>query len=79
MVCVPESILKEHNKKEDIWIMIKGRVYDVTKFIESHPGGSDVLLEVAGKDATTEFEDIGHSADAFKILDELFVGDVAIQ
>ncbi|KDO61157.1 hypothetical protein CISIN_1g045035mg, partial [Citrus sinensis] len=36
-------------------------VYEVTKFLEDHPGGDEVFLSVTGKDATDDFEDVGHS------------------
>lgn len=40
------------------------KVYDVTSYLDDHPGGAEVMLEVAGQDATNMFEDIGHSSDA---------------
>lgn len=40
------------------------KVYDVTSYLDDHPGGAEVMLEVAGQDATNMFEDIGHSTDA---------------
>lgn len=41
--------LAKHNKKTDCWIAIHGRVFDVTKFLSQHPGGSEIILAVAGK------------------------------
>lgn len=49
------SELNLHNKKDDCWVSIHGHVYDVTDFIDSHPGGADKLLKFAGKDATRGF------------------------
>jgi cytochrome b involved in lipid metabolism len=46
-----------------------------TKFLEHHPGGADVMLEVAGQVADEFFEDIGHSNDARKELKKHFIGD----
>ncbi|XP_063709922.1 cytochrome b5-like [Culicoides brevitarsis] len=74
--------VKEHNKKDDIWIILRDKttkvdkVYDVTKFLEEHPGGREVLLEVAGKDATQDFEDVGHSSAADELMKKFYIGDL---
>lgn len=46
----------------------------MTKFLEEHPGGEEILLESAGKDATKDFEDIGHSKAAKNLLLKYQVG-----
>jgi len=46
--------VKQHNTKDDAWIVIDNSVYDVTKFAKFHPGGS-VILSRAGNDATDAF------------------------
>ncbi|KAF8388400.1 hypothetical protein HHK36_027068 [Tetracentron sinense] len=51
------------------------QVYDVTKFLEDHPGGDEVLLQATGKDATDDFEDVGHSDTARAMMDEYYVGE----
>ncbi|KAG6470545.1 hypothetical protein ZIOFF_071618 [Zingiber officinale] len=51
-------------------------VYDVTKFLEDHPGGDEILLASTGKDATDDFEDIGHSTTARAMMDEYYVGEI---
>jgi cytochrome b involved in lipid metabolism len=72
----PEEVAK-HTKLSDLWLIIDGVVYDVTKFVDQHPGGMDVLLENAGKDATRAFADVGHSNDAKKQLADLAIGKLA--
>ncbi|XP_039161682.1 cytochrome b5 isoform X1 [Eucalyptus grandis] len=52
------------------------QVYDVTKFLEDHPGGDAVLLSATGKDATDDFEDVGHSSTAKAMMDEFYVGEI---
>ncbi|PTD12120.1 hypothetical protein HYE67_009975 [Fusarium culmorum] len=64
-----------HNTRGDCWTIIKGQVYDVTKYMEDHPGGADVLIESAGKDSTIEFDSAGHSEDAFEIMEEYRIGE----
>ena len=49
-------------------------VYDVSKYLEDHPGGAASLIEVGGSDATAEFEDVGHSDDAREIMAQFMIG-----
>ncbi|PYH88488.1 cytochrome b5 reductase [Aspergillus ellipticus CBS 707.79] len=64
----------QHNRRGDIWVAIHGQVFDITKYLQDHPGGADVLLETAGSDATVAFEDVGHSEDSREILQEYLIG-----
>ncbi|SPQ23162.1 716e37a8-8c46-4a27-b747-94edd8f95578 [Thermothielavioides terrestris] len=64
----------EHNTKKDLYLVIHDQIYDVTKFVDEHPGGEEVLLDVAGQDATEAFEDVGHSDEARETLAKLKVG-----
>ncbi|KAI0477466.1 putative cytochrome b5 [Xylariaceae sp. FL0804] len=66
----------EHNTKKDLFVVIHDKVYDATKFVDEHPGGEEVLLDVGGQDATDAFEDVGHSDEARETLEELLVGDL---
>lgn len=50
-------------------------MYDVTKYLDDHPGGAEVLLDVAGQDADEFFEDIGHSNDAREELEKYLIGN----
>ena len=51
-------------------------VYDITSYLQEHPGGAESLLEVAGTDATTAYEDVGHSEDAREIMAKYLRGNV---
>jgi len=54
--------VKKHTKDSDCWVILHGEVYDVTKFLNDHPGGKKAIMLYAGKDATVEF-DMLHSKD----------------
>jgi flavocytochrome c len=49
-----EEVAK-HNKKDDLWIAVKGVVLDVTNWLDEHPGGANALFNFMGRDATEEF------------------------
>jgi cytochrome b involved in lipid metabolism len=68
--------VSKHTDKASTWIIIHNNVYDVTKFLEEHPGGEEVLLEQAGKDATENFEDVGHSTDARTMMKDYHIGEL---
>ncbi|KAG8930219.1 hypothetical protein FRC01_003140 [Tulasnella sp. 417] len=53
----------KHNTRESCWIIVHGHAYDVTEFLDDHPGGSKIILKYAGKDATEEYDPI-HPPDA---------------
>jgi hypothetical protein len=50
--------VEQHNSRESCWIIVSGNVYDVTSFLDAHPGGSSIILKYAGKDATEAYEPI---------------------
>eukprot|EP00670_Eutreptiella_braarudii_P006524 CAMPEP_0174285048 /NCGR_PEP_ID=MMETSP0809-20121228/7493_1 /TAXON_ID=73025 ORGANISM="Eutreptiella gymnastica-like, Strain CCMP1594" /NCGR_SAMPLE_ID=MMETSP0809 /ASSEMBLY_ACC=CAM_ASM_000658 /LENGTH=133 /DNA_ID=CAMNT_0015380731 /DNA_START=52 /DNA_END=453 /DNA_ORIENTATION=- len=66
----------KHNTEEDVWMVIDGKVYDVTSYLEDHPGGIDILTGVAGTDATEDFEAVSHSKPAIEQMAQFQVGVV---
>ncbi|KAK1700141.1 cytochrome b5-like heme/steroid binding domain-containing protein, partial [Colletotrichum godetiae] len=48
--------VRQHHTVDDCWMVIHGKVYDITSFLPSHPGGKAILLRNAGKDATAVFD-----------------------
>ncbi|XP_068628317.1 cytochrome b5-like [Battus philenor] len=68
--------LKCRNSREDAILIIHNGVYDVTKFLDEHPGGEEVLLEKAGQDATEPFEDVSHSSDARALMKQYKIGEL---
>lgn len=79
---ISSSSFAKHNKAWDCWVTLHNRkVYNVTGFLDSHPGGGDVILPYAGKDITEIMADISsheHSESAYEMLDEdMLVGYLA--
>ncbi|KAI3804198.1 hypothetical protein L1987_25564 [Smallanthus sonchifolius] len=56
--------VSKHDKKNDCWFIISGKVYDITPFVDDHPGGDEVL--------------VGHSQNARNMLTDYYVGDIDI-
>ncbi|KAG8187625.1 hypothetical protein JTE90_027035 [Oedothorax gibbosus] len=84
--------IEKHNDKKSVWILIHGNVYDVTKFLEEHPGGEEVLLDQAevvidaalpaishckGKHALKPLKDIGTTTtDARDLMKQYKIGEL---
>ncbi|XP_075521126.1 cytochrome b5, seed isoform-like [Primulina tabacum] len=65
------SEVSEHNTNKDCWLIINGKVYDVTKFLEDHSGGDEVLL------SSPRFQGCRSQQNtAEAMLPEFYVGDV---
>lgn len=54
--------LAKHNSRQSCWLAIHGEVWDATNFLEQHPGGANLILKLAGKDASDEYE-LFHNPD----------------
>ncbi|KAH0542605.1 hypothetical protein FGG08_003013 [Glutinoglossum americanum] len=52
-----EEVAK-HSSLESCWVVLYGSVYDVTDFLPHHPGGSKAILQLAGRDATEDYDPI---------------------
>lgn len=68
--------IQKHNDNKSTWVILHHKVYDLTKFLEEHPGGEEVLREQAGGDATESFEDVGHSTDARELSKTYIIGEL---
>jgi len=66
----------QHNTPDDAWVVISGRVYNVTKFAKFHPGGSKLLLDFAGQDATKDFNYFHAQRVMDKYGPKLYIGDL---
>ncbi|SCU91380.1 LAFA_0F03400g1_1 [Lachancea sp. 'fantastica'] len=60
-----------HNQLDDCWIVLNGEVYDVTEFLQMHPGGAARIMQVAGRDATKTFYSIHSDSTLEKMKSSL--------
>ncbi|KAH3769637.1 hypothetical protein DPMN_170910 [Dreissena polymorpha] len=65
-----------HSDASSCWIVIADKVYDVTDFLHTHPGGEEIILENAGSDATISFQSKGHSASAVDTMAKYCIGEL---
>ena len=63
----------KHNKPDDAWVIHQNKVYDITKWIDKHPGGSVINIGL-GKDITKIFKGVNHSNYAYTLLEKYFIG-----
>lgn len=79
LIEVTEEELKKHNKKDDCWICIRGFVYNVSPYMEYHPGGEEELMRAAGSDGTDLFDQVHRWVNYESMLKECLVGRMAIK
>ncbi len=69
-----------HSTPQDCWIIISSKVYDVTNYLNLHPGGRNRIIPYCGQDATQAFATKGgqgqHSSQAQQDLAALYLGPV---
>ena len=74
---LPSAEVASHKTEKSCYVTIGTKVYDITPFLEDHPGGADLILQYAGKDVKGAMEDPishAHSEAAWEILDEHLIG-----
>lgn len=71
--------VEAHKTEKSCFVTIGTNVYDVTDFLDSHPGGAQLILEYGGRDVGDILKDVdshAHSEAAYEVLDESLVGFV---
>jgi 4-hydroxysphinganine ceramide fatty acyl 2-hydroxylase len=74
---IPAAEVQKHNTEKSCYVTVGTKVYDITSFLDDHPGGGDLILEYGGKDVEHILKDEvshEHSEAAYEILDESLVG-----
>lgn len=66
--------VNQHKSVDDCWMVIKGKVYDVTSWVPKHPGGN-LIMNGAGRDATALFLSY-HPTSTQMVLPKYHIGDI---
>ncbi|GMM31375.1 Irc21 protein [Martiniozyma asiatica (nom. inval.)] len=66
--------LAKHKNPGDYWIALGRKIYNITDYIDYHPGGAKILLAYCGKDATDAFMKYHRWVNADRMLDACFLG-----
>ena len=77
---IPQADVASKNTEKSCYVTVGTKVYDVTEFLDDHPGGSQLVLDYGGKDVKDIMEDTVshyHSESAWDILDDFHIGFVA--
>ncbi|KAM8711988.1 hypothetical protein ACLKA7_012496 [Drosophila subpalustris] len=74
VVPVSLSELARHNQVNDAWMAIRGRVFNVTRYMDFHPGGVDELMRGVGRDATKLFDEVHAWVNYPQLLGKCYVG-----
>lgn len=77
---LPQADVDSHNSESSCYVTIGTKVYDITEFLEDHPGGGELIVEYGGKDVAKIMADEQshtHSESAYEVLDDCLIGYVA--
>ncbi|TKS81583.1 Cytochrome b5 reductase 4 [Collichthys lucidus] len=77
LIEVTQEELQKHNTRDDCWTCIRGMVYNVTPYMDYHPGGEDELMKAAGVDGTELFDQVHRWVNYESMLKECLVGRMA--
>lgn len=73
-VRVTKDELKLHNKREDVWTCINGKVFNLTPYVNFHPGGVKEIMKCAGRDGTALFNKYHAWVSIDRMLGNCLVG-----
>lgn len=74
MTPVSHVELAKHNRRDDAWLAIRGKVYNVTRYMDFHPGGVDELMKGVGIDATKLFDEVHAWVNYEQLLAKCLIG-----
>eukprot|EP00879_Flechtneria_rotunda_P013982 GHRR01014606.1.p1 GENE.GHRR01014606.1~~GHRR01014606.1.p1 ORF type:complete len:207 (+),score=72.25 GHRR01014606.1:250-870(+) len=66
--------VRQHKTKDNAWVVLQGKVYNITPYLKYHPGGVDILAKTAGRDVTSLFNKYHPWVNAHALLEKCFLG-----
>ncbi|GAA6079219.1 cytochrome b5 reductase 4 [Tachysurus ichikawai] len=79
LIEVTEEELKKHSTRDDCWTCIRGMVYNVSAYMDFHPGGDEELMKAAGIDGTDLFDQVHRWVNYESMLKECLVGRMVVK
>jgi L-lactate dehydrogenase (cytochrome) len=76
-----EELSKHNTKEQGLWVLINGHVYDVTNFLDQHPGKPEVLIHFSGKDGSDGFNKTHPQIvpQEFAKMGVVYIGEYSLQ
>lgn len=71
---ITKSELRVHKKKSDCWTSINGKVFNLTPYIDFHPGGEKEIMKCAGTDGTFLFNKYHSWVNPDRLLEKCMIG-----
>ena len=68
------SDVAKHATVDDLWVIIDGKVYDLSEYAHEHPGGTEAIAKHAGGDASVGFKGPQHPRRVFDMVTEYQIG-----
>ena len=74
------SEVKKHNSRDDCWSIVSGKVYNLTSYVQQHPGGIELISSICGIDGSAAFSNQhGSSAKPNNVLTGLLLGSLGAE
>ena len=80
VIKLTNSEIKKHNSRNDCWSIVKGRVYNLTSYVQQHPGGIELISSICGIDGSAAFSNQhGSSSKPNNVLTGLLLGSLGAE
>jgi len=74
-VLLTTDVVAQHNTKDSCYTIINDKVYDLTTWVDSHPGGTRAIESLCGRDSTPNFKNKHNlQVKPQEALDKLYIG-----